>query len=228
MSPREQFERDLKNLRTSVGQMGLIVEDQLKLSLQAFEALDTKLARQVIAIDQDVNARRFSIEETCFRLIVTQQPAARDLRAIIAALNIIVDLERIGDKAKDIANTIAHILEKPNRSRPAELSRMGSLVRLMLHHCLEAYAENSTELAKQVAEQAKELDTLFAAVANQTIEEFAKAKKEKKVTAAFGVLRAAQHLDRVGDLATNVAERIIYIETGNVQEMKIHSHDTVD
>ncbi len=228
MSPREQFERDLKDLRASVGQMGVIVEDQLKLALKAFEALDTDLARQVIAIDQEVNARRFSIEETCFRLIVTQQPAARDLRAIIAALNIIVDLERIGDKAKDIANTIAHILEKPNRSRPAELSRMGKLVRSMLHQCMEAYSENSSELAREVAQQAKELDTLFAAVVNQTIEEFAKAKKEKKVTAAFGVLRAAQHLDRVGDLATNVAERIIYIETGNVQEMKIHSHDTVD
>lgn len=228
MSPREQFEHELNNLRSSVIRMGSVVENQLDLALQAFEKLDLDLARQVVAMDQDVNALRFSIEEACFLLIVTQQPAARDLRAIIAALNVIVDLERVGDKAKDLVSTIAPILEKPNRKRPAELSRMGALVRAMLQQCLEAYAQNSSDLARQVPTQAGELDALFTAVLDQTIEEIAKAKKEKKVTAAFGVLRAAQHLDRIGDLAVNVAERIVYIETGNVQEMKAHVPDAID
>jgi len=228
MSPREQFEHELNNLRSSVIRMGSAVENQLDLALQAFDRLDLDLARQVAAMDQEVNALRFSIEEACFLLIVTQQPAARDLRAIIAALNIIVDLERVGDKAKDFTGTIPSILEKPNRPRPAEFSRMGALVRAMLQQCLEAYAQKSTELARQVPAQAEELDALSAAVLNQAIDDLARAKKEKKVTATFGVLRAAQHLERIGDLAVNVAERIIYIQTGNVQEMKSHVPDALD
>lgn len=228
MAPREQFDRELKDLRDSVIRMGLLVDDHLKMALKAFDTLDTELAKQVIVFDQKVNTSRFSIEEACFKLIVTQQPAARDLRAIIAAMNIIVDLERIGDKAKDIAHTIGPILEKPNLLRPPELSRMGGLVRSMVQQCMQAYGDNSVELARLVADQAKELDTLSAEVLDQTIEHIVKAKKERKVTASFGVLRAAQHLDRVGDLAINVAERVIYIGTGSVQEMKVHLKDDPD
>ena len=105
---------------------------------------------------------------------------------------------------------------------------MGELVRSMLRRSLEAYATGSTELARQVPAQAGELDSLYAAVVDQIVVSIAKAKKEKKIAATFALLRAAQHMDRVGDLAVNVAERIVYIETGNVEEMKVHFQDTVD
>lgn len=222
MAPREQFNRELKDLRDAVIRMGLQIDEQLKLVFQALETLDSELGKQVIALDKEVNSCRFSIEEECFKLIVTQQPAARDLRSIIAAMNIIVDLERVGDKAKDIANALPNILEKPGRPRPPEFARMGNLVRAMLSQCMQAYAKDSVELARQVAVQAKELETLSQAVFSQTVDDIVKTKKEKKVAATFGVLRVAQHMDRMGDLATNVAERIIYISTGNVQEMKVH------
>jgi phosphate transport system protein len=228
MSPREQFDRELKGLRANVINMGTLVDNQLELALRALETLDTDLARQVIEIDQRVNAARFAIEDDCFKLIVTQQPAARDLRLIFAAINIIVDLERAGDKAKDIADTIPHIMKSPNRPRPPELMRMANLVKSMLEQCMLAYADDDIGLARQVASQDKELVSLFAEILDRTIEDFAKAKKEKKVTAAFGVLRAAQHLERIGDLAINVTERIIYVATGNLQEIKTHLHDTVD
>ncbi len=228
MAPREQFDRELKNLRDDVIRMGLQVDEQVKLALSAIETLDTDLASQVIALDRDVNASRYGIEQECFRLIVTQQPAARDLRAIVAAMNIIVDLERMGDKAKAIANTLPAIMERPHRSHGQELAHMGSLVRAMLNTCMKAYAEEMPTLAEQIAEQSKELTALFAEVLDDTIEHFAKAKKEKKVKATYGSLRVAQHLDRIGDLATNVAERIIYIRTGNVQEMRTHQDDTDD
>lgn len=227
MSPREQFDRELKNLRDDVIKMGLQVSSQLDLALQALDSLDITLAKQVMELDLQVNAARFSIENACFKLIVTQQPAARDLRIIFAAINIIVDLERAGDKAKDIADTVPQVTKVPKHLRP-ELTRMGELVRKMLRECIEAYGDNNVELAKQVSSQSEELDRLFAKVIEQALDEFAKATKEKKVTATFGVLRAAQHLERVGDLATNVAERIVYIATGSVQEMKTHQHDSVD
>lgn len=227
MSPREQFDRELKALRDDVIKMGLQVSNQLDLALQALDSLDITLAKQVMELDLQVNAARFSIEDACFKLIVTQQPAARDLRAIFAAINIIVDLERAGDKAKDIANTVPQVTKVPKHLRP-ELTQMGELVRKMLSECIEAYGDNNVELAKQVSSQAEELDGLFARVIEQTLDDFAKETKEKKVTATFGVLRAAQHLERVGDLATNVAERIVYIATGSLREMKTHQHDSVD
>jgi phosphate transport system protein len=228
MAPREQFDRELKELRANVINLGTLVDNQLELALRALETLDTDLAKQVIEIDQRVNAARFAIESDCFKLIVTQQPAARDLRLIFAAINIIVDLERVGDKAKDIADTIPHIMRSPNRPRPPELMRMANLVKSMLEQCMLAFADDDIGLARQVASRDKELVALFAEILNRTIEDFAKAKKEKKVTAAFGVLRAAQHLERIGDLAINVTERIIYVATGNLKEMKTHLHDTID
>lgn len=228
MAPREQFDRELKTLRDDVIRMGLLVDEQVKLALRAVETLDLDLAHQVVALDREVNASRYSIEQECFRLIVTQQPAARDLRAIIAAMNIIVDLERIGDKSKAIANTLPAIMERPHHHQMPELDRMGNLVRGMISLCMKAYAEDVTQLAEQISDQSKELTAMLSDLAAKTIENFAKAKKEKKVAATFGTLRVAQHLDRMGDLATNIAERIIYISTGNVQEMKTHQDDTDD
>jgi len=226
MAPREQFDRELKTLRDDVIRMGLMVDEQLKLALHALETLDLDTAHQVVALDREVNASRYSIEQECFRLIVTQQPAARDLRAIIAAMNIIVDLERMGDKCKAIANTLPAIMERPHQFQSPEVARMGNLVRAMISLCMKAYAEDVPQLAEQISEQSKELTTQLNQLGDSTIEHFAKTKKEKKVTATFGNLRVAQHLDRMGDLATNIAERIIYISTGNVQEMRTHQDDT--
>ncbi|HEX3052437.1 MAG TPA: phosphate signaling complex protein PhoU [Aggregatilineaceae bacterium] len=228
MSPRETFERELKDLRDEVVKMGLMVSSQVDTAWRSFATMDTELAKQVIEMDHAVNTARFTIEDLCFKLIVTQQPAARDLRNIMGAVNLIIDLERIGDKAKDIANTIPSILKAPNRRRPTELMEMAPLVRQMLDLCIQAYGSETTELLQQIADQDKELDRLFIEVVNQTIEDFAKATKEKKVTATFGILRAAQHLERIGDLVTNVAERIMYVSTGSVQEIKTHQRDSVD
>jgi phosphate transport system protein len=180
MSLREQFDRELQELRDRVIKMGAQVDSQLEMALQALETLDPVLAKQVIAVDLEVNATRFAIEDFCFKLTVTQQPAARDLRTIFAAMNIIVDLERIGDKAKDISDTIPHILKSPNRLRPAELMHMGNLVRSMLQQCIEAYARNDVELAQQVASHNPELAALFDEIVDRAIEDLAKAKKRKK------------------------------------------------
>jgi len=228
MSLREEFDRQLTELRDNVLAMGRLVDDELKLALQALETLDADLAKQVFAADLDVNAARFAIEEVCFKLIVTQQPAARDLRTIVAAMNIIVDLERAGDKAKDIAESIPHLLKSPNRPRPPELKQMGDLVGTMLRQCMQAYADRDVELAKFIASQDREIDLLLAGIFNQTIEHMAKVKKEKKVEATFEIMQAAQHLARVGDLATNVAERVIYMATGTVHELNVDSDGGVD
>lgn len=226
--PRETFDRELKDLRDEVVKMGLLVSNQFDTAWRAFATLDGELAKQAIDMDHVVNTARFTIEDLCFKLIVTQQPAARDLRTIMGAVNLIIDLERIGDKAKDIANTLPSILKSPNRRRPDELMEMAPIVRGMLDLCIKAYGNETTELLEQIKDQGRELDRLFEDVVNQTIDHFAKATKEKKVTATFGILRAAQHLERIGDLVSNVAERIMYVSTGTIQEIKTHEQDSVD
>jgi phosphate transport system protein len=221
MPPREQLDRKLADLRSSVISLGRAVDEQMRLALKALEMLDSSLGEQVITSDLQINAARYAIEDACSKLIVTEQPAARDLRMIIAALNIIVDLERIGDKAKAVVEVIPAVAKSPNWSQQKELKQMGTLVNVMLYESIQAYADGDIEAAKQVANRYQEIHPLYESVLHRTIEHMTEVKKEKKVTAAYGVLQVAQDLDRVGDLVTNVAERIIYVATGNVAEMNL-------
>ncbi|MBN1680233.1 MAG: phosphate signaling complex protein PhoU [Anaerolineae bacterium] len=219
--PRRYFDQELDRLHNRVVEMGQLVETELQQALQALKTLDKGLAKQVIESDQEVNATRFSIEDDCFKLIATQQPLAGDLRLIIAVMNIIVDLEQIGDKAKDIAATIRQVKRFQKTEKPSELYTMGELVSTMLKQSIQAYAEADIELAKQVASREVEVDQMLDVVVNDVIERMAKEKKEKKVTVSVGILGVAQHLERIGDLITNVVERIIYIATGSVQEIDV-------
>jgi phosphate transport system protein len=216
---RKQFENKLNELRDEILKMAAMVEQQLQYALKALEKSDKDLARQVVREDAAVNAERFAIEGRCIELIATQQPVARDLRLVVAVLNMIVDLERMGDQAKGIAKIVPRLAAQPKVSHPPELKKMGGIVTAMLNQCMAAYAENNVELAKSVASQDTEVDDLYARAFSRIMESMAEAKKEKKVKAAYDVLRAAQELERFGDLATNIAERIIYIATGRLQEI---------
>jgi phosphate transport system protein len=218
---RELFQQKLNELRDDILKMGSLVEDELNLALKAFDTLDMNLAHQVFAADAVVNEMRYSIEAKCFELIVTQQPAARDLRAIVAVMNMIVDLERMGDQAKGIAKIVPHLLEHPKRPQPPELKQMGEMVGTMLNESMAAYAQKDIELAHLVANRDDEVDALYAQVFNYIMASMVEAKKQKKVEASYEVLRAARELERFGDLATNVAERVIYIVTGKLQEVNV-------
>ena len=221
MPPRRYFDQELDQLRSRVLELGQLVETEVQQALQALETLDKEFAQQIIASDQAVNDLRFTIEDDCFKLIATQQPAASDLRTIVAVMNIIVDLEQIGDKAKDIAETISQVKRYEKAGQPSELKAMGDLVLSMLKQSLQAYADGDIELAKQIASREVEVDQMMELVVNEVIERMAKAKKEKKVTASVGILGAAQQLERIGDLITNVVERVIYIATGSVEELNV-------
>ena len=122
---RERFERKLNELRDEILKMGSMVDAELKLALEALDNLDDSLAAEVYEADQAVNNKRFAIEEQCFALIVTQQPAAGELRAIVAVINMIVDLERMGDQAKGIAKVVNHIKKTPKHP-PRQPKQMGN------------------------------------------------------------------------------------------------------
>jgi phosphate transport system protein len=225
---RDFFHQRLTELRDDILKMGSMVEDELDLALRGLEKLDIDLANQVFEADEKVNQMRFSIESKCFELIVTQQPAARDLRAIVAVMNMIVDLERMGDQAKGIAKIIPHLVEYPHRPKPPELMPMGDMVGKMLNQSMTAYAQKDIKLAQKVADQDDQVDGLYARVFTQIMETMADTKKQKKVEACYEVLRSARELERFGDLATNIAERVIYIVTGNLHEMNIDQEEETE
>ena len=221
MTLRAHFERKLNELREEILLMGRLVEEQLQLVLAAFVALDAEMAKQVVAADRIVNRTRFDIEEKCFALIVTQQPAARDLRTITTAMNIIVDLERMGDQAKGIAKAIPRLSATPSQPHPSELAQMGDLVGKMLNRVMIAFAHTNTDLARLIANQDDEVDALYARVFSRIMGQMAQAGSPDKAEAAYELLRVARELERFGDLVTNVAERIIYLETGTLEEINV-------
>lgn len=227
MRIRQRFEQQLEDLRGDVLRMGSMVEHELHEAMVALETLDPERARSVIALDSEVNQTRFDIEEKCFGLIVTQQPAARDLRSIVTVMNMIIDLERMGDQAKGIAKVVLHMVQSPDIPRPAELRQMGIQVARMLNQTMTAYAHDNIELAHAVAEQDDEVDALYAHVFGQIMAHMASAGTPAKIEATYEALRAARELERFGDLATNLAERVIYMVTGRFQEMNIDRGDLV-
>jgi phosphate transport system protein len=222
---RDRFNRKLKELRDDILKMGSMVEDELALAMKSLESLNIEMAQEVIAADIEVNDMRFAIEEKCFELIVTQQPAASDLRAIVAVMNMIVDLERMGDKAKGIAKTIDRLAEYSTRPKRPELAEMGRIVGEMLHHSMTAYATNDMNLAELVANRDGEVDGLYANIFTKTIEKMTDTKKQKKVESTYEMLSCARELERFGDLATNIAERVIYIITGKLNEFNTDLED---
>lgn len=221
MTVRAHFERKLNELNDEILRMGKLVEAELKLALEAFAQLDAAKAKEVSAADRLVNRARFDIEEKCFSLIVTQQPAARDLRAITTAMNIIVDLERIGDQAKGVAKVVPRLQATPVAFYPPELTQMGELVTKMLSQVMVAFARKNVDLARILAGQDDEVDAFYARVFTQIMEQMADAASADKVEATYELLRAARELERVGDLVTNIGERIVYLETGSLEEINV-------
>ncbi len=220
---RKRYEQELKNLRLQVIEMGSLVDNEFSLALQALEFWDMHLAGHVLEAEKKVNVIRYDIEKVCFTLISTQQPLAGDLRVIVAVMNIIIDLERIGDKAKNIVETIPHLRRTANYERPTDLITLGDIVHSMFRACMEAYTHDDAKRISQISIQEAEVDMLFANILHRLIEDLAKARQEKMVTAEVGLLQAAQQLERVGDLVTNIAERIIYMKTGTVHELNADS-----
>jgi phosphate transport system protein len=215
---RGRFDRQLSELRQDIVKMAELVEAELKLALEAIETLDTELVNQVFEADKEINKVRYAIDQQCVTLIGTQQPMAGDLRALVSAMNIIVDLERMGDHAKGIAKAIAHFPEPDNWTPPPELRQMGNLVIAMMRQVITGYAENNLEVIQQVANEDDEVDKLFAAVFNHVMEKHSKTWNRVR---AYEILRVAQSLERFGDLTTNIAERVVYIMTGRLAEVNV-------
>jgi phosphate transport system protein len=210
---RIHFERHLHELQDHVLTMGSMVETALYRSIEALKTRDLTLASKVIEDDRLIDAKRNEIEEEGIDLIVTQQPMASDLRIIVAVLNIIVDLERIGDHAEGIGKIAIMIGNEPPLKPLIDLPRMAELTGSMLRRTLQAFINHDAETASKICAEDDAIDNLYDQVFRELL--FFMAEDPKTITRATRLIWVAHNLERSADRVTNIAERIIYVVTGN-------------
>jgi phosphate transport system protein len=215
--PRRVFDQHLRELQDDVLAMGSMVETALYRSMDSLKNRDIELAKRVIEDDSLIDQKRFDIEEECINLIVTQQPIASDLRIIIAVLNIIVDLERIGDHAEGIAKICIMIGDEPPLKPLIDLPRMAELTGGMLRRSLEAFISHDSESAAKICAEDDAIDNLYDQVFRELLTFMA--EDPRTITRATRLIWAAHNLERSADRVTNISERIIFLVTGNRDSM---------
>ncbi|MPZ14922.1 MAG: phosphate signaling complex protein PhoU [Chloroflexi bacterium] len=219
MRTRSAFDREIQELEDDLLLMGSMVEKQIERSMAALKALDRAAARRVIEEDSSIDHLRFQIEERAIHLIATQQPTASDLRAIIAALNMIVDMERMGDHAEGIAKIVLMHEDQPLLKPLIDLPRMAAIGSGMLRRALDAYVKRDAEAARDVCRQDDEIDALYDQVYRELLTYML--SDPRTIDRATWLLWVAHNLERIADRATNVAERVVFLVTGHMEEINV-------
>jgi len=209
----QQFDVELEHVRSQVLKMGGIVEEQLARAFQALVENDPTLAHEVVSNDYRVNALEVAIDEECTRIVARRQPAASDLRLVMAVIKTITDLERIGDEGKRVARMVADQLNSTlNHEVRQELEHMGSLVRDMLRKVLDAFARTDVETAMLVVQDDKKVDAKFGSITRQLMTYMA--EDPRSIPMTLNILWAARSMERMGDRCQNIAEYIFYLVHG--------------
>lgn len=210
--PRKLYEQHLHDLQDHVLVMGSMVETSIYRSMDSLKNRNLELAQKVIDDDDQIDKKRYEIEEECIDLIVTQQPMAGDLRIIIAVLNIIVDLERIADHAAGISKIAIMLGAEPPLKPLIDLPRMAEMSGSMLRRTLQAFINHDVSTSAQICSEDDDIDNLYDQVFRELL--VFMAEDPKTITRATRLIWVAHNLERSADRVTNIAERIIYLVTG--------------
>ena len=219
---REAYHKALKDVQDDVMKMADMVSKALRDSMEALKHRDFEASKRIIDDDNLINRKRFDIEEKCLLLIATQQPMAVDLRVLAAVINIITDMERIGDHAEGIAKINISIGEEPLVKPLRDLPRMSEIGLSMLDRCMKAFVNRDIEAAKKVCNDDDEVDALY----DQTYRELLLIMIEnpRTIHGATYLIWAAHNLERIADRVTNIAERVVFMVTGKMEEMNISKY----
>ena len=212
---RSRYDEELKNLHGALIDMGAMIESAISGAITALENRDIQKAKDIIAYDEEIDAQERLIEEMCMKLLLRQQPVARDLRMISTALKLITDMERIGDHAADISELAIMLRDLPQMNSNS-LREMAVQTSTMLMSSVEAYVEQDEEKARAVIRQDDVVDDLFVTVKSEMIE--AIRQNSDFSEAAADLLMAAKYFERIGDHATNIAEWTVYAFTGRHED----------
>ncbi|MGN0585602.1 MAG: phosphate signaling complex protein PhoU [Ruminococcus sp.] len=208
---RSRFDEQLAKLNTEMIEMGALCEEAIALVSKAFAEGSLSLAEKVAPISSDIDHKERDIESLCLKLLLQQQPVAKDLRQISAALKMITDMERIGDQAEDIADIITCIHGKTPKET-INISDMASETILMVTDSVDAYVKRDTALAKLVIAHDDRVDSFFDKIKNSLIKVIAENPDEGEY--ALDLLMIAKYFERIGDHAVNIAEWVIFSVTG--------------
>ncbi|MBI4329877.1 MAG: phosphate signaling complex protein PhoU [Chloroflexi bacterium] len=217
MEIRTFFHRRLREIQDGILVMGSMVTKNILRSVEALKNRDMDLAHQLIAEDQKVNLKRFEIEEKCVELIATQQPMASDLRTIVAVLNIITELERIGDYAAGISKVVMMIGDEPPLKPLIDIPRMAEQTVSMLQRSLDAFVNRDAEAARKIAAEDDTIDHLYDQVFRELLTFMA--EDPRTITRATRLIWVAHNLERAADRVTNICERVVFVITGKMEEI---------
>lgn len=210
-----QFNTELDAVRAQLTQMGGLVEEQLQAALDLIASRDDETAERIIAGDKAIDALELEIDDAATHIIAKRQPAAIDLRLLIAIIKVVRDLERMGDEAKKIAKAIRKINEQLHTgpfAHEIDLRRIGERVQVMLHDVLDAFVRNDPLAAAAVVRLDSEVNTDYRAISRQVVTYMM--EDPRTISTSLDLMFIAKSLERIGDHAKNIAEHVIFIADG--------------
>jgi len=204
----KSFDEELARLSDLISRMGGLAETQLEDSIEALQRRDSSLAEGAIEIDRVIDAHHAEVDELAIRLLALRQPMAADLRHIVTALKVAPIVERIGDYSKNVAKRTIALNQVPPVKPLFTIPRMGRLVREMIKDVLDAFSNADVEMARDVWARDKEVDDMYDSLFRELLTYMM--EDARNITACTHLLFVARNIERIGDLATNVAELVHY------------------
>lgn len=215
------FQDELEQLKRRLLEMGGLAEDRVRASVEGLVSRDMTVVDRVLAGDTPINQLHIEIDDRCFTLLALYQPMAVDLRAIVSAVKINTDLERVGDLAINISEAVTRYLKHPPVKELIDIPRMARIAQGMLRDALDAYVRRDTDMAEGVLHQDDELDGLKTQVFRELLTFML--QDPATIEPALDLILISRHLERIGDHATNVAEDVIFMVSA--KDVRHHAAD---
>lgn len=209
---RTRFDEQLEHLNNHLLEMGELIERSIESATQALIHQNVEFARSAVAADSEIDQKEREIESLCVKLLLQQQPVAKDLRLISAALKMITDMERIGDQAADISELVIYLANEPYIKELLHLPEMSRQAIRMVRGSVDAFVNRDLDLARAVMAMDDQVDELFTIIKNELIEHLR--ANASSSTQAIDLLMIAKYYERIGDHAQNIAEWVEYALTG--------------
>lgn len=216
---RNKFDEQLAQLNNQLIEMGALIENAIDDATRALIHQDAPLAKKVIAGEREIDQKEKDIETLCLKLLLQQQPVAKDLRIISSALKMITDMERIGDHAEDISEITIFLAGKPYIKKLIDIPKMGEATIKMLNESIDAFVKKDLELAYSVINYDDVVDDLFMIVRNDLIELIRQDAENGEQ--AIDLIMIAKYFERIGDHAVNIAEWVVFMLTGKHKNSRI-------
>jgi phosphate transport system protein len=215
--PREPLDREQREIKLNVLRMGALVEDAIRAAIAALRNHDSEAALAVIVGDGRINEAQRAVSTQISRTIATQQPVARDLRFLLALDHVTYELERMGDHAASVAKQVRKLAPEPPLKEYVDLPRMGELGAELVHGILRALVDIDQYQARTVAAGDDEIDALYHKTFSELID-LMRADPDN-VERGMRILLAAHYLERIGDRVTNIAEDVVFLASGEVEDL---------